>query len=90
MTFNYMSYRIDEKKREKKMNRLKAALCNTHHNSTIETNVHGKMGKFPSQWKQRKRYFLASTLTLNTSNEIGLNVGLPLFSAYVLLLCVYS
>lgn len=37
------------KQQEQQMNRLKSALCNTHHNSTIETNLHGKMGKFPSQ-----------------------------------------
>lgn len=56
MTSNYMSYEIFERERKKKtkMNWLKAALCNTHHNSTIETNISGKMGKSPSTTKKKQ------------------------------------
>lgn len=41
MSFNYYeSYNIVEKPKKKpNKNESEAALCNTHHNSTIETNI---------------------------------------------------
>lgn len=69
-----------EKQQQQQMNWLKAALCNTHHNSTIETKIYTeKWVNFHHNEQTQKQIFVSFNFNIEYINEIGLNLCLPLF-----------